>query len=298
MEIAMKSVSLILHGKVEPFGSFFKMSKRRINDYAGFQKVLNESQKIVALTGAGVSAESGIPIFRGGDGALWRRYRALDLATPTAFRSNPGLVWEFYNYRRTVAFHAQPNKAHTALAKYERLCNQQGREFHIVTQNVDGLHQRAGSENIVELHGVLNKVICTKCKHIAENLDDHICEALRGREDPSNNTSLPNIEIDDLPKCKQCGSLVRPYIIWFGEHLDPHILKTAKNLFESCDLCLVIGTSSVVYPAAAFAPLVAERGRPVAEFNLNEEPAKDDFQFHFPGLCGTTLPRALGTDNI
>ncbi|KAJ3639814.1 hypothetical protein Zmor_003150 [Zophobas morio] len=272
------------------------MSKRPISDYNEFQKIIGQAQNIVALTGAGVSAESGIPVFRGA-GGLWRTHRATDLATPTAFKANPALVWEFYHYRREVAFSCQPNNAHKALAKYEKLCKEQGRQFWVITQNVDGLHKRAGSENILELHGCLEKVICTKCRHIDVNRESPICEALRGRGDPAKaDETLPIIPLNELPKCSKCKGLVRPYIVWFGENLDPDVLDKSRDLVETCDLCLVIGTSSVVYPAAMFAPMVAERGKPVAEFNLNEDPFDDGFCFHFSGPCGTTLPKALGVD--
>lgn len=269
------------------------MSKCKYSDYAQFSKILAESKNIIALTGAGVSAESGIPVFRG-PGGFWRTHRATDLATPQAFRANPALVWEFYHYRRTVAFNCQPNPAHIALAELEKNCSANGKTLHVITQNVDGLHIVAGSQNVLELHGSLRKVICTKCKHIDVNTDQPICKALEGRGDPNlKDASLPIIRNEELPKCKKCNSLVRPYIVWFGENLDAKVLHKAKELVENCDLCMVIGTSSVVYPAAMFAPLVAERGKPVAEFNLNQEPASDDFSFHFCGPCGETLPKAL-----
>lgn len=271
------------------------MSVKYSSDYAKFAEVLKESRNIVALTGAGVSAESGIPVFRDAKGGLWRTHRATDLASPHAFKSNPSLVWEFYHYRREVAFTAQPNPAHVALTKYEELCKKQGRTFTIITQNVDGLHTRCGSKNVIELHGSLDKVICTKCKQIEVNTDSPICEALRDRGDPKLKT-WSDIPVSDLPKCKNCNSLARPFIIWFGEHLDETVLNKSKDLMETCDLCLVIGTSSVVYPAAMFAPMAAERGVPVAEFNTNEFPANDIFQFHFPGPCGNTLPKALRMD--
>nr|CAH7730424.1 unnamed protein product [Callosobruchus chinensis] len=271
-----------VRAKVKPtFLPFlYQMAKRKISDYEGFQKVLNDAKNITVLTGAGVSAESGIPTFRG-EGGWWKTYRSADLATPQAFQSNPALVWEFYNYRRHVAFSAQPNNAHRALAEYEKKCKQEGRQLTIITQNVDGLHKRAGSENIIELHGVLHKTICTNRKCRDGNVQDD---------------SLPVVKKEDLPKCKTCNSLVRPYIVWFGENLDHEVLRKARELVETCDLCLVVGTSSVVYPAAMFAPLVAQRGMPVAEFNVTEEPAEQSFAFHFPGKCGTTLPKALGVE--
>lgn len=272
------------------------MAKRKISDYAGFKKILDESKNVAVLTGAGVSAESGIPVFRGA-GGFWRTHRSQDLATPQAFAANPAIVWEFYHYRRNIAFNATPNNAHKALAEYEKKCKDQGRQFTIITQNVDGLHQKAGSKNVIELHGALHKVKCTnsKCKLIDENYDNPICEAFRGRGDPAEEDyNLPFIDKKDLPTCKKCHHLVRPYIVWFGENLDIDIMIAAREAIDTCDICLVIGTSSVVYPAAMFAPEVAEKGKPVAEFNLNEEPASEMFAFHFPGPCGTTLPKAMG----
>ncbi|GJQ68271.1 hypothetical protein Trydic_g10783 [Trypoxylus dichotomus] len=270
------------------------MAKRNYSDYEGFKKLADSAQNIVALTGAGVSAESGIPVFRGA-GGWWRSHRATELATPEAFAANPALVWEFYHYRREVAFKSSPNNAHIALAQYEEKCKNEGRQLTVITQNVDGLHYRAGSREVIELHGSLTKVKCTKCDHIDVNIENPICEALKDRGDPiANETEVSPIAVEDLPKCAKCKSLVRPYIVWFGERLDPDTLDRAMALIEECDLCLVIGTSSIVYPAAMFAPRVAERGKPVAEFNINEEPASDDFRFHFPGPCGTTLPKALG----
>ncbi|CAG9855019.1 unnamed protein product [Phyllotreta striolata] len=276
------------------------MATRKLADYAGFRRVLDESKSIAVLTGAGVSAESGIPVFRGA-GGFWRTHRSQDLATPQAFAANPSLVWEFYHYRRNIAFNAQPNEAHKALALYENKCNKEGKSLTIVTQNVDGLHQRAGSANVVELHGALHKVKCTnsKCKFIDENYDNPICEALRGRGDPAeDNYDLPLIDKKELPSCKRCKHLVRPYIVWFGENLDVKVMTAAREAIDTCDLCIVVGTSSVVYPAAMFAPSAAERGVPVAEFNLNEEPADEKFSFHFPGPCGSTLPRALGVESV
>lgn len=145
-----------------------------------FQSILKQSRNIIVLTGAGISAESGIPVFRGA-GGFWRTHKSVDVATPEAFRFNPSLVWEFYHYRREVAFTAQPNKAHTALAKYEKICKEEGRNFNIITQNVDGLHLRAGSENVLEIHGALRQIRCTKCQYIDVNLDNPICESLSGR---------------------------------------------------------------------------------------------------------------------
>lgn len=259
-----------------------------------FRNLLSESKNIAVLTGAGISAESGIGTFRGPSG-IWRTHNAVDLATPTAFASNPSLIWEFYQWRRSVAFNANPNNAHLALAKFEERCNRENRRFTLLTQNVDGLHIKAGSKNVLEIHGSLRKIVCTKCKFVDENLDQPICEALRGRGDPNgeNQTAIP---IGELPKCRKCASLIRPFVVWFGENLDRDVLEKCREAVETCDMFLVVGTSSVVYPAASFAPLVADRGKPVAEFNIEDKPASSKFQFYFPGPCGTTLPAALSVE--
>lgn len=290
---SLKSISNILKNTLKVMTKVPSYS-----DYTDFKKVLDSSKNIIVLTGAGISAESGIPTFRGPRG-LWRTHRATDLASPIAFRSNPSLVWEFYHYRRTLAFEAQPNKAHLALAAYEKICDDENRRLTIITQNVDGLHIRAGSKNVIELHGSLRKVQCTKCKKIFINTAQPLCTALAGRGDPgARDEDLIMIPKEELPRCEDCRGLLRPYIVWFGENLDHEIMEKSKNLVENCDMCLVIGTSSIVYPAAMFAPLVAERKKPVAEFNLNDLPARDNFSFHFPGPCGSTLPKALGIENI
>ncbi|KAK9890185.1 hypothetical protein WA026_008986 [Henosepilachna vigintioctopunctata] len=269
---------------------------RCCSDYTKFRDILEKSKNILVLTGAGISAESGIPIFRG-TGGWWRSYKAENLASPIAFEANPSLVWEFYSYRREVAFNANPNKAHLALAQYEKKCLTENRKLSIITQNVDGLHLRAGSQSVIELHGALRKVKCTKCKYVYENSDHPICEALRGRGNPDSiQQNLTCISVNELPKCTKCESLLRPDIVWFGEQINSKHLEDSRKLVEECDLCLVVGTSSVVYPAALFAPTAAARGAHVAEFNLSEDPFKEDFTFHFSGPCATTLPKALGID--
>lgn len=185
------------------FISLNKMSKKPektikfVSDYLLFRRVVDDAQKIVVFTGAGISAESGIPVFRGKKG-LWRNFKPYQLATPEAFERSPSLVWQFYSYRREVAFKAAANKvnmiwiysivflmlshfqAHIALAKYEEKCIKENRKFSIITQNVDGLHIRAGSKNVLEIHGSLRTVRCTKCYVVYENTDVPICESLKG----------------------------------------------------------------------------------------------------------------------
>lgn len=275
------------------------MSKRvGLSDVKAFHEVLKKSKHVVVLTGAGVSAESGIPTFRGA-GGFWRTYQATDLATPTAFKRDPSLVWEFYHYRREVVRAASPNNAHKALAEAEHRFTADGKKFDIITQNIDGLHARAGSKNILELHGSLVKTRCLKCGDVRENFDSPICAALKDRglskiEGPS----PPPIPEEQLPRCAAngCNGLLRPHVVWFGEGLEGSVLRKAESLIAGCDLCLVIGTSSVVYPAAAFAPAVAARGVPVAEFNIEDSPTVPDaLAFYFKGPCGTTVPEALAT---
>lgn len=181
-------------------------------------------RKVVVFTGAGVSADSGIPTFRG-PGGLWRDYRPEDLATPAAFRRDPVLVWEWYEWRRGLIRAAQPNAAHEAIARLSSAS--------VVTQNVDGLHARAGANNVIELHGNIFRVRCTKEQRIEL------------REEP----------FADLPPHCECGALLRPDVVWFGEKLPDDEVAQAVGAIRSSDLLLVIGTSGVVYPAAGFVNL-------------------------------------------
>ncbi|XP_052229121.1 NAD-dependent protein deacylase sirtuin-5, mitochondrial-like isoform X2 [Dreissena polymorpha] len=264
------------------------------SDLAALRRVFDKAQRIVVLTGAGVSAESGVPTFRGA-GGLWRTWQAQDLATPEAFERNPSLVWEFYHYRREVMASKHPNQAHIAIAECEKRLEEQGRRVVVITQNIDELHLRAGSKNIIELHGNLFTTKCLKCRTVEKNYDSPICEALRGKGAPNPDAADARIAIENLPKCKQegCDGMTRPNVVWFGESLDPDVLEKSHNELNLCDLCLVVGTSSVVYPAAMFAPTVAKRGIPVAEFNIEPTSATQHFGFHFEGQCGSTLPAAL-----
>jgi NAD-dependent deacetylase len=181
-------------------------------------------QRIVVFTGAGVSAESGIPTFRGAEG-LWRNYRAEDLATPEAFARDPHLVWHWYEWRRGLIRDAQPNAAHTAIARLP--------DAVVVTQNVDGLHARAGAADVIELHGNIFRVRCVR--------DGTARDAREAFE------TLP-------PRC-ECGALLRPGVVWFGEMLPPRAMERAAAEIAHCDLLLVIGTSGVVQPAASLAAL-------------------------------------------
>jgi len=271
------------------------LQKRPSSDMAEFREVVSSSSHVVILTGAGVSAESGVPTFRGA-GGFWRTFQAQDLATPEAFMDDPSLVWEFYHYRREVMSSKEPNPAHKAIADFEERFLRAGKQVVVITQNIDGLHKRAGSKNIIELHGNLFKTRCTRCEEIKVNTESPICEALRDKGCPDPQARDARIPEESLPRCTSCGGLLRPHVVWFGEGLEEQVLASAYSHLESCDLCLVVGTSSIVYPAAMFAPEVAARGVPTAEFNLENTPATRRLGskgFFFEGPCGTSIPVAL-----
>ena len=203
---------------------------------------LNSDTKVVVLTGAGISAESGVPTFRGEDG-LWKKFRPEELATVEAFLSNPELVWEWYEYRRKLISQVKPNPGHFALVDLQNFFN----DFTLVTQNVDGLHQLAGSKSVVELHGNIKKNKCLDCGAKFEKLED-----------------LPE---ENPPKCL-CGGRIRPDVVWFGEMLLEEALGYAYQKSGESDLFFSIGTSAIVYPAASL-PFVAKRNNAyVVELNI------------------------------
>lgn len=207
---------------------------------------LSRASSVCVLTGAGISADSGVPTFRGEDG-LWRNFRAEELATTEAFCIDPGLVWEWYNWRRGIIATKNPNPAHHALVELER----QARSVTLITQNVDGLHARAGSVNIIEIHGNIWKTRCTVCATISDNYD---------------------VPIDILPYCKKCNGLLRPHIVWFGESLDSGDISRSMAALRTCEILLVIGTSGIVHPAASFVAIASEAGAYVVEINVEETP--------------------------
>ena len=228
--------------------------------------LLDGSRKVVVLTGAGVSAESGVPTFRD-QGGLWKTYRAEDLARPDAFEAHPELVWEFYNWRRKKIAACEPNPAHVALAELERALP----NFLLITQNVDGLHARAGSRKLMEMHGSLWQVRCTVCTHAREELG----------------------ELDDLPECPVCGHLLRPGVVWFGEPLIPGVLKLAIAQISSADVFLSIGTSSLVQPAASFYQLAKDHGAVTVEINLEPTPNTGFMDFALHGKAGEIMPELV-----
>ncbi len=206
--------------------------------------MLSSASNAVAFTGAGISAEAGVPTFRG-RGGLWERFRPEELATPEAFKRDPRRVWEWYAWRIDLVLRAEPTPAHKVLARWEA----EGRLAGVVTQNVDGLHQRAGSRRVVELHGRITRARCTGCGKALE-------------------LEAPPEEVP--PRCRECGSLLRPDVVWFGEPLPKDAWREAVELSNSCDAMLVIGTSAVVHPAAQL-PLIAKAaGAKLIEVNPEE----------------------------
>jgi NAD-dependent deacetylase len=226
---------------------------------------LESSASIAVLTGAGISAESGIPTFRG-PGGLWREYRPEDLATPQAFARDPKLVWQRYDWRRGLIAQAQPNPGHFALAEIERRHS----HFTLITQNVDGLHDRAGSRNILKVHADIWTLRCSVC----------------GREHVDLRESLPELP----PRCR-CGQLERPAVVWFGESLPPEIWNRAERAARQAQLFLVIGTSAAVYPAAGLAAVAKSAGARVVEINLEETSISGLVDFSLRGPAAEILSR-------
>jgi len=226
--------------------------------------LIRRSTKIAVLTGAGISAESGIPTFRDNNG-LWRNFRAEDLATPQAFARDPKTVWEWYNWRRSLIAQAEPNPGHRALVTLE----QNKPSLTLVTQNVDGLHARAGSKNLLLLHGDIWTLRCTRC---GKSVQDH----------------TPNLET--LPPVCPCGSIQRPGVVWFGESLPQDIWNKAEQAARAADLLLVIGTSAQVYPAAGLIHLAQHSGAKVIEINAAETPVSATVDYSLRGPSGQILP--------
>ncbi|ASJ00848.1 NAD-dependent protein deacetylase [Thermococcus gorgonarius] len=237
-------------------------------------RVILKARFAIAFTGAGISAESGVPTFRGKDG-LWKHYKPEELATPEAFERDPALVWDFYRWRMQKILEAKPNPAHYALAELERL----GILRAVITQNVDDLHHEAGSENVIELHGNIFRVRCTSCSY-RENLK----ESGRIRE---------FVNSKDLPRCPQCGSLLRPDVVWFGEALPRTALERAFKLAEKSDVVLVIGTSGVVYPAAYIPYIVKEHGGKVIEVNVRRSGITPIADIFLRGKAGEVMAKIL-----
>jgi NAD-dependent deacetylase len=229
----------------------------------------------VLLTGAGISAESGIATFRD-SGGLWEQHDVSQVATPEGFRSNPGLVWRFYSERRRQASLVHPNPGHFAVSALEQFLASRGR-FTLVTQNVDGLHQRAGSQRVLAVHGSLFKTRCSssECAQGLCSWEDH------------------SLHFQDVPLCPGCGSMLRPDIVWFGEYLDPAIESAAREAIADCDLFLAIGTSGAVWPVAGYVDIALARGARTVLVNLELPANANRFAEVHLGKSADLLPRLL-----
>ncbi|CRG84482.1 hypothetical protein PISL3812_01763 [Talaromyces islandicus] len=303
-------------------------------DLQSFREHLHKSTRILALLGAGLSASSGLPTFRGA-GGMWRAFDATELATPEAFEKDPGLVWQFYSFRRHMAVNAKPNRAHYALAELAK----KNANFVTLSQNVDGLSPRADhpSQQLHLLHGSLFDIKCTSfyCDYSRKNdFTDPIVPSLAipteaAHPDPSEddktgeeatkalygamnarkevdiadpNVPIPKLEVKDLPQCPQCGGLLRPGVVWFGEALPSATIDSVKEwVAESprIDLILVIGTSSQVYPAAGYVDVAREKGARVAVINMDRSdiPGRGGGlkpgDWFFEGDAGEIVPELL-----
>lgn len=227
------------------------------------------AQRVAALTGAGISAESGIPTFRS-PGGLWRNFRAEDLATPQAFARDPKTVWEWYDWRRGLIAEAKPNLGHYALAQLEQRL---GDRFTLITQNVDGLHNRAGSQRVLKLHGDIWWTMCIACRAVRSDF----------------RVPLPELP----PRCESCGGMLRPGVVWFGEPLPGATWDQAEDAVRRRELLIVAGTSAVVYPAASLAPLAQSHGARVIEINTEETPLSGSADLCLRGPSGEILPQII-----
>lgn len=225
-------------------------------------KKLKDAKRIAFVTGAGISQESGIPTFRGKDG-LWRNYDVMKLATINAFYDNPKLVWEWYNERRKNIFSAEPNLGHNAIAELEKFV-----EVVVLTQNIDGLHQKAGSTDVLELHGSIVKIKCSVCDFKSEILT----------------------EFTDMPPLCKCGNILRPDVVWFGESLPKDIWQEAMIHASKCDVMVVVGTSLVVSPANTLPIYAKQNNAIIIEINPDETIMSSDMDFSIRSTSVMALP--------
>jgi NAD-dependent deacetylase len=234
-------------------------------------EALRSATRLVVFTGAGVSKESGIATFREPETGLWSRYDPMELATPEAYLRDPAFVWTWYEHRFAAAAAAEPNPGHRAIAELERFVPR----VSVVTQNIDGLHQRAGSSDVVELHGSMHRFRCLRAGHVTMGFE----ELARRPEKP--------------PRCHACGDLLRPDVVWFGEELPFEALERAQQLSAACDVMLVVGTSGVVFPAAAMPLIAAISGATVIDVNPDPDALAESVTFFLQGPGAEVLPRLV-----
>lgn len=237
-------------------------------------ETLRGAKRVTVLTGAGISAESGLPTFRDPMTGLWAQYRPEDLASPQGFQRNPRLVWEWYAWRREMVLKAEPNAGHRALAAIE----QHIPEFTLVTQNVDSLHQRAGSRRVIELHGNITHTKCFEENVVVESWGEHGKEGEEGE--------VP-------PRCPRCGGRLRPDVVWFGENLPEQAFQESVEAAVYADVFFAIGTSGTVEPAASLARVAQRFGATVVILNLDVEPLDAPPLYHIRGRAGSVLPELV-----
>jgi len=242
---------------------------------AGVARELLRARRIAVLTGAGVSAESGIPTFRGAGGFWKDEDEVMKLATLQGFLADPKRVWEWYDMRRQMANSVEPNAGHYALAELERITSERGGVFTLITQNIDGLHERAGSKNIIELHGNIRYARCLKnCSRDLFLLDEPPL-----REYP--------------PKCPRCDGILRPHVVWFGELLDPLVIESATRASLQAEVMLVVGTSAQIYPAAGLPYSAKNAGALIVEINLERTDLTPSADLSIQGKSGEILPQIV-----
>ena len=233
--------------------------------FESIEDEIKKFQKIVFVTGAGISQESGIPTFRGEDG-LWRNYDAMRLATIDAFYDNPKLVWEWYNERRMNVFQAQPNPGHRAIAELEKYA-----DVVVLTQNIDGLHQKSGTSKVLELHGSIVKIKCSVCDYKEEILT----------------------EILDLPPLCKCGNILRPDVVWFGELLPQDVWQNAMYFASKCDLMIIAGTSLVVSPANTLPIYAKQNNATLIEINPEDTSMSREMNLVIRNTSAESLPELV-----
>ncbi|TVQ39115.1 MAG: NAD-dependent deacylase [Spirochaetaceae bacterium] len=259
-------------------------NRRQGRAIADLRQRLAGTGRVVVLTGAGVSAESGIPTFRDAQTGYWQRFRPEDLATAEAFRRDPQTVWRWYAQRRAAVQGVEPNPGHTALARLENRLS----EFTLITQNVDGLHARAGSRRVLELHGNLLRVRCfSGC--VSYSVGDGSPDARAAFDGDSSAAET----VPEVPRCPHCGDYLRPDVVWFGENLPEQAIQRAFGAAESADLFLVVGTSAVVYPAAMLPRTALDCGATVVEINPDRTPLSTFVTLSIRGTAGEVLPRVI-----
>ncbi len=239
-------------------------------EIAAAKRAIQQARRVSVLTGAGISAESGVPTFRSA-GGLWRGFRPEQLATADGFFSDPKAVWEWYDWRRSLIAATKPNAAHLALTQLQ---DRLGKGLALITQNVDGLHERAMTRNVLRLHGSIWRIRCIDCQV----------------ESQDNRPTIPDLP----PRCPHCGGLMRPAVVWFGENLPGAVWKQAEAAATQAEVFLVVGTSAVVYPAASLIPLASRSRAIVIEINIEETAASHDVQIALRGPAAEFLPHLIG----